>query len=342
MTDTLTPDETLSEVVGGEGHGLLTLPSGTSIPYRSHPLADLFPMIEGAEFKALVEDVRERGVQRPIVLLDGMVLDGRNRYLAAREAEVGYPVVDFTGSDPLRYVISENMRRRHLTDAQRAMVAARLAKLPPHRPSTADLRTSMSAAEAARELSVSPRTVEAAKAVVRDGSPELVAAVDAGAVSVTAAAEVAKLPEERQAEIVAEGPKAVQAAAKASRAKPDARIEPTEKRPPNGLSGLSRDGLEDEVIGLREENADLRTKLETANDENGTLKTMIAELSQSDSGKVISNLQRQLQATKLKRDDAMIATKREEFKRKQAEKRADAAEARMKELEQTPIDMGVQ
>ncbi|MFN9438453.1 MAG: hypothetical protein ACK57S_02245 [Brevundimonas sp.] len=46
----------------------------------------------------------------------------------------------------------------------------------------------------------------AAKAVVRDGAPELVAAVETGEVAVTAAAEVAKLPEEVQAQVIAEGP----------------------------------------------------------------------------------------------------------------------------------------
>ena len=73
------------------------------------------------------------------------------------------PEHDPLGADPVRYVVSENMRRRHLTDAQRAMIAARLAKLPAHRPTSADLRTSMRTSEAAKVLSVAPRTVEAAK-----------------------------------------------------------------------------------------------------------------------------------------------------------------------------------
>ena len=45
MTDVLTHEEQPSEIVGGEGHGLLTLPDGRSIPFKAHPLADLFPMM---------------------------------------------------------------------------------------------------------------------------------------------------------------------------------------------------------------------------------------------------------------------------------------------------------
>lgn len=128
MSEHLTDEERPSEIEGQEGSGLL-LDGGQTIPVRFHPLAELFPMIQGEAFKALVEDVREHGVRRPIVLLDGMILDGRNRYMAAREVGAAYRVVDFVGDDPVSYVVSENINRRHLTDSQRAMVAAKIAKL---------------------------------------------------------------------------------------------------------------------------------------------------------------------------------------------------------------------
>lgn len=184
---------------------------------RWHEYADIFPWIEGPAFKDLVDDVRRNGVLEPIVFLDGAILDGRNRYMAAREAGVEYPRVEYTGSDPLGFVISQNLKRRHLTESQRGMVAAKLAKLPAHRPSDKSPNLGTSVADAAKSLNVGRGTVENAKVVQRDGAPELIAAVDAGEASVSAAALVATLPKEEQAEIASMGGKAVAETAKAIR-----------------------------------------------------------------------------------------------------------------------------
>lgn len=67
-------------------------------------------------------------------------------------------------------------------------------------------------------LNVSPRTVAAAAKVKDDGAPELVAAVESGKVSVSAAATLSEAPKERQAEIVAKGEKEILEAAKSIRA----------------------------------------------------------------------------------------------------------------------------
>ncbi len=198
-----------------------TLHRAPAEPMIWHDLANLFPLLEGEAFWSLVEDIKANGVREPIVMFEGKVLDGRNRYLAAREAGVSYPVTEYEGDDPLAFVVSLNLKRRHLNESQRAMAAARIAKLP----RGANQHTAIAApsqADAAGMLNVSADSVQRARIVQRDATPALVASVEAGEVSVSAAAEVARLPEALQAEIVEEGPAAVREAAAEVRTGADA------------------------------------------------------------------------------------------------------------------------
>src|SRR4051812_5366204 len=99
-------------------------------PLEIHPLADLFPVLEGDELAELVGDIRSNGLHSPITLYDGKILDGRNRYLACLEAGVSIETKPYIGDDPLGFVLSANLHRRHLNESQRAMVAAKLADMP--------------------------------------------------------------------------------------------------------------------------------------------------------------------------------------------------------------------
>src|SRR4051794_1814510 len=96
--------------------------------YDFHPLADIFPLMEGADCEELVADVRAHGVREPW-LYQGEILDGRNRYLAAIAAGVPCPTRIYEGDDPVGFVISLNLKRRHLDTSQRAMIAAKLANM---------------------------------------------------------------------------------------------------------------------------------------------------------------------------------------------------------------------
>lgn len=187
---------------------------------RWHEYAEIFPWIEGEAFRALVEDVRKNGVLEPIVFLDGAILDGRNRYMAARELGIEYPRVEYQGDDPLGFVISHNMTRRHLDASQRAIAAAKIAKLPKGtNQHTANAVSSPTQAQAAAMMNVSVDNVQRARKVEEHGAPELVAAVEAGKVSVSAAAEVSALPVEKQIEALkVADPKAFQKVVKAARA----------------------------------------------------------------------------------------------------------------------------
>jgi N6-adenosine-specific RNA methylase IME4 len=181
-----------------------------------HPLADLFPLIEGAEFDALVADIKANGLQELIVVHDDKILDGRNRYRACLAAGIEPTFSPFKGDDPVAFVISMNLRRRHLDESQRAMVAAKLATLKrgDHQHSPIG---ETSQAKAAQLLNVGKRSVERAADVRDYGAPELVSAVERGEVSVSAAADVATLAPEEQREIVARGEREILEAAKAIR-----------------------------------------------------------------------------------------------------------------------------
>jgi N6-adenosine-specific RNA methylase IME4 len=182
-----------------------------------HPLADLFPLIEGSEFDELVADVRaSKGVREPITLYQGQILDGRNRYRAAQVAGVPCETRTYDGDDPVGFVISLNLKRRHLSESQRAMVAAKLATLKDGQ--RADLVEGLPIGRASEMLNVSERSVARAREVNEHGAPELTQAVERGSVSVSAAADIASLPVDEQREIVARGKSEILAAAKAIRA----------------------------------------------------------------------------------------------------------------------------
>lgn len=204
-----------------------------------HHYANLFPLIEGQDFYDLAEDIRINGLhdQIDLVEIDGsyQVLDGRNRYRALiwimttaealgagwyamagaslsaeRLSNYDSPML-FTVKDPaddlLAYVLSKNLRRRHLDESQRAMVAARLPRVTAGRPKNTPSIEGLSTERRAELLNVGRASVERAEIVQDQAAPELVEAVDRGAIAVSAAAELAGQPAARQAEILQQLPR---------------------------------------------------------------------------------------------------------------------------------------
>jgi N6-adenosine-specific RNA methylase IME4 len=169
---------------------------------KAHSLADLFPTMEGAEFEQLKADIKANKLREPIWLLDGKILDGRNRYRACRILRIKPDTRKFDPKrqgDPLSFVISMNLKRRHLDESQRAMIAARLATLKSGQRS--DLVEGVPIVTAATMMNVSERSAKRA-AVVRDfAEPEIKRAVDMGKLAVSLAAQAAKLPKAQQRDI---------------------------------------------------------------------------------------------------------------------------------------------
>jgi DNA N-6-adenine-methyltransferase (Dam) len=116
---------------------------------RIHPACELFPPLPPDELRELGEDIKRNRLQeRAKVMRQGdnfVLVDGRSRLDAIEVA--GLPIQVFVGSllnnkffeevegdvDPFDYVVSMNIRRRHLTGEQKRGVIAKLLKAKPER-----------------------------------------------------------------------------------------------------------------------------------------------------------------------------------------------------------------
>jgi protein gp37/ParB-like chromosome segregation protein Spo0J len=165
-----------------------------------HPIAEVWPLLDDDALKALAEDIKANGLEHPIVLYEGKVLDGRNRYRACEMAGVEPRYVAYDGNDPVGKAISLNEQRRHLDTSQRALVAARLATLREGRPAKTGEISPVSQGRAAEVMNVSRDSVKFAAKVMRDGTAALLQAVERGEIAVSTAAKLANLPPLEQAE----------------------------------------------------------------------------------------------------------------------------------------------
>ena len=176
--------------------------------YQQHPLSAAFPAMSERDFQSLKDSITEIGVQNPITLFEGMVIDGWHRYTAANELGMDCPVVELGDVDPRDFVLAQNKARRHITQAQLAMATTSVyAWRPVGNPALsnsapgAELKTTK---ELAVSAGVSERTIEQAKAVQTKAAPEVVEAVKAGEIGLKKAAAIAKLPKEEQAAAIAQ------------------------------------------------------------------------------------------------------------------------------------------
>jgi hypothetical protein len=169
-----------------------------------HEVACAFPLMEGTQFEDLVADIRANGLRIPITTFEGKILDGRNRdrpCLLAGVTPIYVPLPD--NCSPLDFVISTNLKRRHLNESQRAMIAVELANMQHGGdPKRSQDPLAISQADAAEKLGVSVESVKRAKVVQREGTRETIAAVKAGQLMVKPAAKIAQAPKEKQPALV--------------------------------------------------------------------------------------------------------------------------------------------
>lgn len=183
------------------------------------PFAGLFPpSLPVAE--AITADMREHGYDDafPIIVWDGCVVDGHTRMEVAARLGCDVMVVDKEfGSvrEALDYAVHCQKDRRNMTNAgMRAAVAAireeeeaaakaRMIAGKPTDPTLASrdarVEPGRSCEKIAKTLGTSPATVDRINAIER-GPEEIKEKVDAGEISITKGAELARHKEERQEE----------------------------------------------------------------------------------------------------------------------------------------------
>lgn len=198
-----------------------------------HPLADAFPLMEdgSVEFEELVQDIKDNGLTDPVVLHDGLILDGRNRYRACQilgiaHREIRFDDLKLGSDDPATYVWSKNAVRRQLTPGQRDMAAQTLESL-----GWGGQRTTSDGAltrkEIAEKTGGTVKGMERAARVRRDAVPEVVTAVEKGKIPLHTADRLSRLPEEDQTDVMKEPVKEIPAAVsrKEARKAPDPAVQ---------------------------------------------------------------------------------------------------------------------
>jgi hypothetical protein len=177
--------------------------------YKQHPLSSAFPAMGDDERQALRESIENIGVQNPITLFEGMVIDGWHRYSVAAELGMHCPVVELAdGVDPRHFVLAQNKARRHITTAQMVLATTAVYSWYPadgsaQRGGVAGPDTPPKTnAELAEIAGSGTRSIRQGKAIQSNAVPEVQEAVKRGEIGLEKAAAIAKLPKEQQAEAI--------------------------------------------------------------------------------------------------------------------------------------------
>jgi hypothetical protein len=140
-----------------------------------HPLANDYPLMPAYELGRIEQSMIDRGFDPrfPIVTYEGMILDGRNRWIASCHANVKPKLVEFKGTeDEARlFVQTANEERRHLSpEWLKARRDERVGRVAEKRKEGKSLRTI--AEEEGVSKSQIERDLDEAKSTVPGGTVE--------------------------------------------------------------------------------------------------------------------------------------------------------------------------
>ena len=154
----------------------------TSEKYEFHEYCLLFQQADERTLSDMADDIIKNGLNDAIVLYEGKILDGRNRYLACLMADAEMRFEEYRGDEALQYAISKNLHRRHLTEAQRADVAARVHTMS----------SGIPIGEVAKQFNVSETSVQKAEKIRAIASDKIKQAVAEGKASINRAVKTLK------------------------------------------------------------------------------------------------------------------------------------------------------
>ncbi|BCX43264.1 plasmid replication/partition related protein [Stenotrophomonas pavanii] len=265
------------------------------------------------EHDALERSILAEGCRDALVLWGNVLVDGHNRFGICQKHGLPFNTVQNTRFQSMEdvhlWMIEQHLGRRSVSDFQRGVLALRKrdilaarkqveqAQLQRESDGTADVADEgedsppwepapkISRAELAREAKLSTSQVGMIERIHAQAAPEVVEAVKAGVISISAAAAVADLPEDQQRAAAAGGKDELKQAAKRVREskrkprapKPDAAEMDFEE--PSEDEIASRDA---EVLSaleqLGEDAAALRRRVVALTRENDTLRAQLAAL----------------------------------------------------------------
>jgi hypothetical protein len=208
---------------------------GTVPTLELHHLCLIMPEHSEAQFAELKEDIKANKLRIPVVIFQDKILDGRGRYKTCKELweqdriNPGFESQQFQGTEKeaSAYVVSANVKRRHLTESQRSLIAAQLANGGRGGDRSKPSIGGLTQAEAATLLNVGEKSVERAKSVL-GGNPGLADAVRSGKIKVSAADKFAK--SDKQDELLAKHNNDLVKAVEEANAKPEPTLWETWKK----------------------------------------------------------------------------------------------------------------
>ncbi|WP_114972541.1 hypothetical protein [Rhodoferax ferrireducens] len=227
------------------------------------------------EHEALERSLLSEGCRDALVLWGEVLVDGHNRYGICSKHGIPFQTVQntrFTSLDEVHlWMIEQHLGRRSVSDFQRGVLALRrkdilAARMPappaeaaaepaPSTPTPAAPEPMSSREALAKAARISSNTISQIEKIQKSATPELVAAVKSGTISINTAATVASLPVEAQVAAAAGGKKELQQAARQVRE--NRAVARTEPETPEGV--IAR--LRQTITELSAENAALKAQL---------------------------------------------------------------------------------